>query len=170
SIKVKLTMMKKRPDMFSQVVSIPSMGRTVSVVKVNGDDVSVKARGQEQPVSGKQKQNLKKNTVMFPILKYNNSGNTSKLLGVRMKNGRKLYVVQTTKPNGVKIKDYFDTDTGLRTLHKVKKNDHTQKISYSDYRSVDGIKLPFKQSTDMFGRGMEMTIQKAKINSGLDDS
>jgi hypothetical protein len=168
--KVKLIMMKKRPGKFSQEVRLPSLGRTVSTIKVDGDSVSLESRGQKQPLTEKQKKTLQKRAVMFPVLNYNNTGYETKLLGVEYRNGKKLYVVQITTPNGIQMKDYYDTNTGLRVMHTIKNGVQANKVTFSDYQTVNGIKIPFKQTANMFGRGLEMKVQKAEINSGLKDS
>jgi hypothetical protein len=167
---IKLVMMKKRPGKFSQEASLPSLGRTISSIKVDGDSVSIESRGQKRPVTEKQKESLQKRAVMFPVLKYDSSDYQTKLLGVEYHNGSKLYVVQITTPNGARMKDYYDAKSGLKVIHKSKIGGQANKVTYSDYKNVNGIMIPFKQTTNMLGRGMEMKVQKAKINSGLKDS
>jgi hypothetical protein len=168
--KIELTEMKKRPDMYSQKVDIPSLGRVVSEVKVNGNNVSITSRGQKHQISGERKKRFQKQAVMFPVLKYNDKGYNTKLLGVKYANGKKLYVVQVKTPAGVQIKDYYDIDTGLRMKHETKNGSQTSEITYSNYQKVKGIKIPFKRTTNQLGRGATMKVQEVKINSGLKDS
>jgi hypothetical protein len=169
-IKVKMVIMKKRPDKFAQKVLIPSMNRTVQSIKVNGSQAQIKAQGQTHQITGDQKKSLQKRAVMFPELNYKKNGYQTKLLGVQQTNGKKLYVVQITTPAGNKIKDYFDEDSGLKVKQKRTQNSRSTKTTFSDYQKVKGIMIPFEQSTNALGRRLKMTAQKVEINSGLDDS
>jgi hypothetical protein len=168
--KIKMVVMKKRPDKFAQKVILPSMGRTVQNIKVNGDSVQITSRGQTHQITGKQGKNLQKRAKIFPELNYNKQGYETKLLGVQQTNGNKLYVVQVTTPSGSKIKDYFAADNGLKVKQEMMQNERVSKVTFADYQEVKGVKIPFKQTANGFGNGVEMSVQKVKINSGLKDS
>ena len=59
-------------------------------------------------------------------------------------------LLQINTPDGEFIKDYFNVDSGLRVKQEVSKDGNTSITTYSDYQNVNGIMLPFKQTSDTF--------------------
>ncbi len=167
---VNITTKKKSPDKYMMSIDVPAMNQTVLKYVVNGDNVSVIARGQKQELNDEQKESIKKSTSIFPELLYETSGYTIKLLGIENDNGNQLNVLQITTPDSKFIKDYFSADTGLRVKKEVSINGNISKTTYSDYKNVNGIMLPFKETTDSFGQDMELNLKEAKINSNIEDS
>lgn len=160
----------KRPDKLWQQISIPSMGRTLATIKVNGNDVQVMARGQKQSIDPKRKNEIQKRTNIFPELNYNQQEYKTELLGIQAGDNGNVYVVQITTPSGTVIKDYYSVETGLKMKSKVKVNGNTSKATYSNYKEVKGIMVPFNQTMTSLGRALQVTVKEVKINSGLDDS
>ena len=167
---VNITTKKKRPGKYSMEVFVPVMNRTMVQYTVNGDDVSAMSQGQEQELTEEQKESIKKGAEMFPELQYENEGYTSKLLGMQNTEGKKMYVVETTTPEGEVIKEYFDADTGLKKKQEVLVDDNVSTTNYGAYKNVNGIKLPFEQTSDAFGQNLTLKVTDAKVNSGLKDS
>ena len=165
-----ITSMRKSPGMYMMSVSVPSAGQTFVKYVVNGDEVSVMSQGQNQELTDEQKEAIKKGAVMFPEMDYQKEGYTTEILGMDTVDGKKLNVVQITTPDGQVIKDYFDANSGLKTKQEITKEGNVSITTYSDYQEVNGIMLPFKQSSNALGQNMEMTMQEAKVNSGLKDS
>ncbi|GGK28585.1 peptidase M1 [Yeosuana aromativorans] len=167
---ITITTKKKSPDKYMMALDVPSFNQTVLKYVMNGDNVSVMSRGQNQELSEEQKEAIKKSTTIFPELQYVSSDYKIKLLGVQNINGEKLNVVQINTPDGEYIKDYFNVDSGLRIKQEVSKDGNTSVTSYSSYQDVNGILLPFKQMSDIFGQEMELNMKEAKVNGGIDDS
>lgn len=165
-----ITTKKKSPDKYMMVIDVPAMNQVFLKYVVNGDNVSVIARGQKQELSDEQKESIKKSTSIFPELLYETSNYTTKLLGLKNVNGEQLNVLQITTSDGQFIKEYFSADTGLRVKKEVSINGNISKTSYSDYQNVNGIMLPFKQTSDSFGQDTELHLKEAKINSNIEDS
>ena len=151
-------------------VNIPAANRTVVEYKVNGDKVSVMTQGQEQQLNDEQKEAFKQGAVIFPELHYESEGYKTELLGVETVDGKQLNVVQITTPQGEMMKDYFDVDSGLKVKQETSGNGNVSVTSYGNYQDVNGIKLPFAQTSDAFGQNIDLKMQEAKINSGLKDS
>ena len=160
----------KRPGKYSMEVFVPIMNQTMVEYKVNGDDVSVISQGQKQEISEEQKEAIKKETGLFPELNYGDSGYNSTLLGMQSKEGKKMYVVETTTPDGEVIKEYFDAETGLKMKQEVAQEDNFSVTEYGNYQEVNGIMLPFEQTSDAFGQNLNLEVTEAKVNSGIDDS
>lgn len=70
---------------------------------------------------------------------------------------------------------YYDVETGLKTGESVTKElapgqpPVTQKVTYSDYRDVQGVKIPYK-STMNVGIDIELTTTDIKLNEAVLDS
>lgn len=170
NITLKFTIKKKSPGKLFQELSIPSMGRTFTTIKINGDDVSVVARGQQIPLNPERKAALKKQTIIFPELKYGDEGYTTKLLGIQASGSGKVYVVQINTPSGAVVKNYYSVETGLKTKTETTLNDNTSKTFYADYREVSGIMVPYTQTMSTLGQTLDLTIKEIKINNGIEDS
>jgi len=166
---LQITQKNKAPDKYSRKVELKSAGQVLSSLKVNGDSVSITSNGQHPQLSEKQKKAFQEEAIMFSELKYNSDDYKTKLLGIEQVNGKKAYVLQVTTPSGIKTKNYYAVDSGLKIEEKTTYGDHTSKTTYSDYREVDGIKLPYDISSDQGMMALDMKVQDVKINSGLKD-
>lgn len=87
---------------------------------------------------------------------------------------RKAYEVRGTDNFGNFVKLYFDTETGmlLRSIY-FKKNSFgsvAMETNYSDYRDVDGVKLPFVINWHGPGSNETIIISDIKNNVSVDDS
>jgi hypothetical protein len=85
------------------------------------------------------------------------------------------YVVEATPADGGNIqKLYFDTKTGLlvRKYSEIRLalGEFPSQTDYSDYREVDGVKLPFLIRWSIPGRSWGRKITEVKQNVPLDDS
>ena len=168
---IKITTMKKSPDKYSQVVSVPAMGQDVAKITLNGDKGKITNRGKTQPMDEKQLESYKKQTLMFPELNYSKDGYTSKLIGAEYAdNGDELYVVETTKPDGDTVKTFFNAKTGLKMKRETTEEGKVSTTEYGNYKKVDGIMMPYMQTADNLGQTMELKIDEVKINSGLENS
>lgn len=166
---LQITQKNKAPDKYSRKVELKSAGQVLSSLKVNGDSVSITSNGQHPQLSEKQKKAFREEAVMFPELKYGSGDYKTELLGMEQVNGEKAYVLQVTTPSGIETKNYYAVDSGLKIEEKTTYGDHTSKTTYSDYKEVDGIKLPYDIASDQGMMALNMKVQDVKINSGLKD-
>ncbi len=87
-------------------------------------------------------------------------------------NGQDVQILQATTPSGFLVKFYFDTKTGL-LVRTVRYSDSPvgrvpTRVDYSDYRTVSGIKVPFKwTSTWTDGRNVYQ-LSSVQVNSAVD--
>ncbi len=88
--------------------------------------------------------------------------------------GRPVNVVQGTGANGLLATFYFDKETGLLTrmiryattsLGRV-----PTQMDYSDYRSVDGVKMPFHYTFGWVSGQEEYNLDEVKLNVPVDDA
>lgn len=99
----------------------------------------------------------------------------TEMVGLKSVAGQPAYAVRVTGKNGGKTSvQYFDTKTGLQV-----KSESTQETPqgkfpvetfYSDYRAVDGVKVPFKIRAVIAGnQELVSTVTEYKNNVVVDD-
>src|SRR6185295_1337341 len=86
--------------------------------------------------------------------------------------GQDVQIVQATTASGYLVKFYFDTKTGLldRTVRYSESpvGRVPTRVDYSDYRTVSGIKVPFKwTSTWTDGRSVYQ-LTSVQVNTAVD--
>ncbi|RAR72488.1 M16 family metallopeptidase [Flavobacterium aciduliphilum] len=88
--------------------------------------------------------------------------------GIEPVNGSDAYAIK----NG-KTTLYYDVKTGLKTMSSTTTEKNGQKmtstITYSDYKDVKGIKVPFTIVLSQ-GRDIEIKVTDVKINEGVSDA
>jgi hypothetical protein len=96
--------------------------------------------------------NLKKNKIGFA------------LIGHAQVHGRDTFQIELTSPSGLKREIFFDAQTHLIAKESAMIAGINQEMLYEDYRTVDGIKVPFKielhRASDMF----QITVSRAVVN------
>lgn len=158
---------RKQPDKYLRKTE--TMGQTVQKILVNGDEFTFFQQGKEQDLSETDKKYLK--TIFIDEkhieLKAEKSNYDTKLLGVDSLNGKNTYVIKITTPKGNSFKNYYDTESGL----KIKEvNAEGSESYFSNYQKVNDIKIPFTITEQMMGQKIEMNVEKAEINSGIEDA
>ena len=88
--------------------------------------------------------------------------------GIEPINGSDAYAIK----NG-KTTLYYDVKTGLKVLTSTTTERAGQKmtstITYSDYKDVKGVKVPYKVVMSQ-GRDIEIKVTDVKINEGVTDA
>jgi outer membrane lipoprotein-sorting protein len=75
--------------------------------------------------------------------------------------------VQVADQDGESARLEFDPQTGLPTTLKYTSAQGPSTATYSDWREVGGIRLPFQRAAKMGGMDAVSTVSDVKINSGL---
>ena len=159
----------KSPGKMILLVTLPSMNMTAQKLIVNGDSVTSSAMGQSAPVSAADKKRFQELAFPFPEVNYNKPGYTMQLApNLDNIDGKDVYVVTVTSPSGTISKKYYDAQTGLKLRDEVSGDGGTSSYSYSDYKDVSGIMIPFSQNVSQ-QFDFSLTVTEAKINSGLKD-
>jgi hypothetical protein len=87
---------------------------------------------------------------------------------------RQVYVVQATPPGGSVESLYFDVETGLlvrRDLTRpTAKGPVRSEVYFSDWRELDGVKIPFRMTQSMPTMKFVTTIDEVKHNVPVDDA
>jgi hypothetical protein len=110
-----------------------------------------------------------------PLLDYQTKGVKIALVGKEDVDGKSAYHLKVTTPDGA-ARDYFlDADTGLefRVDAPVQQNGvrGTLSVEMSDYRDVEGVKMPFSLKQTLNGRIVaDMRVSTVELNLPLDPS
>ena len=86
---------------------------------------------------------------------------------------RETFVVSARMRNGRSENLYFDAQTGLllrkTRVTRTALGPFPTQTDYEDYRTVDGVKLPFRIRWSIPGRSWGRQITEVKQNAGIDD-
>lgn len=170
-----ITVYGKRPNLLRQEVNIG--GRTV----INGFDgvtpwiVNPLVRGGDRPiaVTGPQAQLIREQSNFdgSPLLNYKALGYRVELMGEETINERKVYHLRLLDKTMHVQHCYLDAETALEA--KLVSDNETGSLSqeFSDYRIVEGIKVPFMIRTFFNGVAQStITVTKVEFNVAIDDS
>jgi len=128
----------------------------------------------DRPISGNQLDNMKNGAFPHPYLTYKASGASASLAGKEKMDGRDAFVVVFEPTSGSPIRSYIDAETYLPIATRVKTNlpqvgDLEQTSHTSDYRDVDGVKLPFKIEVSSALQSFTIVVNKVEHNTTIDD-
>lgn len=110
---------------------------------------------------------------LFPELSYKEEGIKSTLEGKEQIDGRDVYKVTNMFADGNPLwTDYYDVATGLKVQNVIKwEQNRTATLKYSDYRAVNGVKIPFTTAYQENGGGVSQTkINSVLVNKGINDA
>jgi hypothetical protein len=126
-------------------------------------------------LTGDQLELARINAFPSPLLQYKSAGSTLELLGRETVNDRDAFVLRLTPMTGRAARLFIDAETFLLTKILITVNvpqlggDVEQTILVSDYREVDGVKVPYQiQSNNQF-QTVLITPTKVEQNVAVDD-
>lgn len=129
----------------------------------------------DRDLSGNQLQNLKNGAFPSPFLDYKARGVTMKLLPAEKVLGHDAIVLQMTPTSGSPVKNYFDAESYqlMRTVVTVNvpqiNADVESTVDFSDYRTVDGVKVPFVTKLSSSVQNYTVTLSSVGHNVEIDD-
>ena len=169
---ITITAVNKKPNMYMS--SVVGNGMVFQKQVYNGKaGQNSSPRGKEM-MSEEELEDMKIESVIFPELLYNTDEYSTELLGIDTKNGEKVYVVEITKPNGDKQKDFFSVDSHLEvaseTSVETPQGPMLMERSFSDYKEVNGIMIPHTITEPAGPQLMTLKVEKALVNGKVDDS
>src|SRR5258708_15446670 len=130
----------------------------------------------DHDVTGNQLENQKNGSFPSPLLDYKERGVTATLLPKEKAGGRDAFVLQLAPKAGSAIKNYIDAETYLLVRSVVTVNvpqlnaDIESTVDVSDFRAVDGVKLPFVTTLSSSVQNYTVTIAKVEQNAEIDDT
>ncbi len=168
---IKLDISNKAPNKY---LSILDAGMMKQKTVFDGTTGKMSAMGNTKAIEGDDLLQLKLESILNLFLDYKSAGITLKLTGMDKVDGKDAYVVALTLPNGKTWVNYYDKLSGLLVKEsktvETPQGTFTQSTLLKDYREVEGIKYPFKQSQSFGPQTIELEVVSIKVNSGLSDS
>lgn len=153
-----LTSKKAAPNKTSQVISV--MGNTMSKTVFNGEYGYQEARGQKMDMEATQIEEAKNSIGPIDDIAYRNG----KLDRIEPVEDTNCYVVIYNE-----IEIFYNIQTGLKMKEikttKGPNGDIEFPTSFSEYKTVSGIKFPFKIAQKMGPMDLEFEVQEIKVNT-----
>ena len=125
-------------------------------------------------ITGGQLENLKNAVFPSPLLTYKERGATVELAGKEKIDGRDTYVLVLKPKTGPVVRHYFDAETYLPARIVVKLDvpeaggEVEQTSDLSDYRAVDGVKIPFAIKVSSAIQSFIIAVTKVEQNVAVD--
>ena len=125
-------------------------------------------------ITGNQLDNMKQQSFPNSFMSYKAMGTAVKLGAKEQLNGRDMFVLLFEPSAGSPIKAYVDAETFLpvrsvMTGEVPQMGKLEQIMEPTDYRDVDGIKVPFKLKITSAVQTISMTLSKVEHNVAVDD-
>ncbi|MDT4955595.1 MAG: hypothetical protein QOJ02_3733 [Acidobacteriota bacterium] len=113
---------------------------------------------------------LKQRAVFNSLLSYTNAGTPVELKGKKQLLGAEVYEIEFSPKGEPPVTFYFDAASFLLLREDHRLEDAMVKISYSDYRQVNGVLVPFSIKEESPGQTLSITFDDYKLNAPLDES
>jgi outer membrane lipoprotein-sorting protein len=125
-------------------------------------------------ITGNQLDNLRNSGFPHAFLTYKELGITAKLQGKDKVGDRDAYVLVFEPTAGSTIRQFIDAESFLPTRFVMTVNvpqmgDLEQTTDLSDYREVDGVKLPHKLTASSSVQSYTVEISKVEHNAAVDE-
>ncbi len=173
-----MTIVSRRPNLMRQDITVPMQNVTI----VQGFDGQkgwmvnpmVGAEATELPAAATE---AMKDQAEFdgPLMDYKAKGNTVELVGTEAVGGAKAYHLKITKKSGQVQHLFIDVARGVevKSISEVDMGAGVTRVEteLSDYRTVDGILVPFTMRVTGGPAGaVSMTVDKVEFNVAVDDA
>jgi thiol-disulfide isomerase/thioredoxin len=93
-----------------------------------------------------------------------------RLVGKVKEGFRQVYLVEAVPKGGAAENLYFDVESGLLVRRDLTRDSVRAEVYFSDWRDVDGVKLPFKITQAMSNVKYVITFEDVKQNVPVDDA
>jgi len=129
----------------------------------------------DRDIAGDQLETMRNNIFPTAFLNYKEQGATVELGGKEKVGDRDAYLVILKPKTGAPVRQYFDAESFLPVRLIVKINlpqigDVEQTTDLSDFREVDGVKVPFAITASSAIQRSNITITKVEHNSKIDEA
>ncbi|HEX3101835.1 MAG TPA: serine hydrolase domain-containing protein, partial [Pyrinomonadaceae bacterium] len=127
--------------------------------------------------SGKRLEDIRIGSDLYAMLNWKTAFKKVEVIGTAKINGEDAWIVSFESEKGTPYREYYSTKTflALRRDGLIASSTSDQQIPYqvtfTDYRDVDGLKLPFKTINNNIANGnIVTTVKSIKHNVPIDDS
>jgi zinc protease len=111
-----------------------------------------------------------------PLLTYKDAGVTAALSGREKVGGSEAYVIRFTPKSGPAVRVFIDSQSSMLVKTIITVNvpqlggPVDQVVEFSDFRDVDGIKIPYTTRSSNPLQTTTATLNDVKHNTQIDDS
>lgn len=162
-----LTYIQKNEVTGKMMVEISMPGMSLMKQAFNGKTGYMSGQGQKKVAEGEELTKMKEGAILFNEISLAKKTGVT-LSGIEPMNGSDCYTVV----DGSNI-HYFDVKSGLKIAESTTEEQGGQKMtrvtSFSDYRDVKGVKLPFNHIMNV-GFELDIKMTDVKINEGVSDA
>ena len=177
-MEVPMALLLERPDMVRMEFTAQGMtGIQAYDGKTGWSVMPFQGKKDAEPMAADDLKELQNQADMDgPLMDYKAKGNTVEYLGKEKVEGSDSYKLKVTRKNGTEETSYIDADTGLevKTVAKmtIRGNETEVVTTYSDFRDVQGLILPFAIQSGAVGspQTQKITVEKVELNPALSDS
>ncbi|NML59144.1 M16 family metallopeptidase [Chryseobacterium cheonjiense] len=149
-----------------EMTQVKAMGQVVQKQVFDGKTGYSEQMGQKVPMKPEQIAEKQKNTELFEEMAFAKSPEY-KLAGIEKVGGEDSYAIK-----GPETTYYYSVKTGLKTGETRTVKAQGQEVSvpttFSDYKDVAGVKMPYTISVNQMGMDMTMKVKSYEINQAKD--
>ena len=145
-------------------------GQTMSLMKRNfsGEKGYMEQQGQKMLMSEEEIMEAKNVEGIFEELYY--SDDQTELLSINSIDGEDVYKVKVMKNEKTSYR-YYAVESGyLISIEEEDENKNISSTKYGDYRSVNGIMMPYFMQVNAGGQNLEFNTTEVMVNTELKDS
>lgn len=170
---LKLTKVNKRPQKLS--IKVEMAGNVISEQVYDGENAKVVQMGRPVSINEEMRAQLSLEAHPFPELRFEEMGVKTKLIGMDQVDGKDMYVVEVTNPDGKSYSLFFDTETKLLkqksvTVEMPGAEPMVQTTVLSDYRPVEGILIPHSITIPLGpGTQTEARMESVEVNGEVSE-
>jgi outer membrane lipoprotein-sorting protein len=176
-----LELYNKAPNKVRTVIKIDAsalgVGQILQDQRFDGSaGYAIDSLNGNRDITGDQAEIMRNSTFPTPLLRYKEEGARVELIGKEKAGDRDAYVLQVTPKTGPASRQFIDAETYLLVKSVVTVNvpqlgtNLEQTVESSDYRDVDGVKLPFRVRSVNQVQSVTITLTKVEHNTVLQDS
>ncbi len=143
-------------------LDVKMMGNTMQKIVFDGKKGYLEMQGQRQDMPATIATEMAKDQEIFPEINFSKNPNYI-VSGIEKFNGEDSYAI---KHDGNTY--YYSVKTGLKTGEIKTEEGQSVPTTYSDYKEVAGVKLPYKFSQQAGGMDMDFTVTAYEVNQAKD--
>jgi len=176
---IELLMKPPNKARLQMTIDLSAAGAGSMIIEQRFDGTSAYATNSmqgETQISTKQIDNMRNAVFPTPLLGYKERGARLEQLPNEKLQGKDAIVLLLTPTTGSPVRMFFDPETYLilRTVTTINSQqlggDVQQSTDLSDYRTVDGIKLPFRVVTSNPAQTLTIALTQVEHNVAIDDA
>lgn len=148
------------------IMDMKMMGNSLQKIVFDGAKGKMTAQGQSMDLTAEMIAEMKADNLLFAELGFATKKDLT-VSGVEKVNNEDSYVIK----DGSTIY-YYSVATGLKTgetkIQKINGESMSVPMTFGDYKTVDGVKYPFKIAQSMMGQNIDFAVKDYQINKAKD--